>query len=60
MIFVQSDLKITWQEKTIMTAPYTDVNWHFVVWRCSIGKCQNWIVSELDSVRIEKCQNWIG
>ena len=23
-----------------------------------IGKCQNWKVSELESVRIGKCQNW--
>ena len=23
-----------------------------------IGKCQNWKVSELESVRIRKCQNW--
>ena len=22
------------------------------------GKCQNWKVSELESVRIGKCQNW--
>ena len=23
-----------------------------------IGKCQNWKVSELESVRIGKCHNW--
>ena len=23
-----------------------------------IGKCQNWKVSELESVRVGKCQNW--
>ena len=30
---------------------------HFLPILSKIGKCQNWKVSELESVRIGKCQN---
>ena len=31
---------------------------HFLAILEEIGKCQNWKVSESESVRIGKCQNW--
>ena len=48
------------RKKSVKLGGLESVRIHFLPILEEIGKCQNWKVSELESVRIGKCQNWLA